>query len=212
MRNSLFDQFQAASIILLTLIILSVVPSSIAYTTANSNSIIILAKHQVPWQITISGGYIYWANNADEINRVPVSGGRVQTIISTFYENEISGFAVSNNFVFWGTGSGYLHKTDLSNNHTSVFCRSGRYCSDSTSLQVSGNYVFFISPAAELLRINTDGSHLQNITPQNVTFDPQAITLSSGYVYWSNPTGQVGKVSFSGKDAELYGPNLCGNG
>jgi hypothetical protein len=199
-----------ALVLFLTLV--SVPQLSTAYAGQNSKSVIILAKHQQPDALVVSGGYVYWmSSNALEIDRVLTSSGEVQTVISTNTSNSISGFTVSSNFVFWGSRSDHLYKTNILNNRTSVLCK-GTHCSTPSSILASGNYVFFVSFFGLLMRVDTDGSHLANITPRNVTFSPDDMTISSGFVYWSSFTGQVGRVSFSGTHAKLFGPNYCESG
>ncbi len=195
--------------------LLFILSSSSIFTFAyssnnNSNPITVLAKNQSTYQINLSGGYVYWNNNGTQIRRVSESGGTVEDVLNS---SGITGFALSGNFIYWSTQivlNSYLYKTDLLNHKTIVLCtsNSSEYCTLPFSIQVSGNYVFFASPFG-LFRMDTNGSDLKMLTPRSLLACATNLTLSAGFVYWSNCSGQAGKVSFSGKKAQYLGPDFC---
>ena len=209
--------FSASILLLILVALISVAPASFASSSYNnSNPITVLAKNQSTYQINLSGGYVYWNNNGTQIRRVSESGGTVQDVLNS---SDILSFAVSGSFIYWSTHNfpSYLNKTDLSNDKTSVLCNSNtsEYCDLPASIQVSGNYVFFASMLiTALVRIDTNGSNLIVLKPPSgLPLCVAGLTLSAGYVYWSNcGTGQAGKVSLSGKNAQYLGPNFCPNG
>lgn len=182
-----------------------------SYSSNNntSNPITVLAKHQYAFQIDLSSGYVYWNNNGSQIRRVSESGGTVQKVLNS---SDITSFTLSGNFLYWSTETS-VNKIDLSTHETTVLCteNTSEYCLFPTSIQVSGNYVFFAAELSTIVRMDTNGSDLTVLTG-NLFACPTGVTLSGGYVYWSDLcTGQVGKVSFSGQNAQLLGPDYCGN-
>ncbi len=201
-------RFITTGCLLVLFTVLSLVPSSFAYApNSSSNPITVLAKNQNSHEIQLNGSYVYWNNNETQIRRVSETGGAVQTIFSAA---EISSFAISGNYLYWGSQDS-LDKTELSTLKTTVLCtqNTSEYCFFPYSILVTGNYVFFASLLGAIIRINTNGSGLRVISPSNLHVCVSGMTLSAGYLYWNNCTGQVGKVAISGKNAHYISPNIC---
>ena len=207
--------------IVLTVFLFSVtppVPSSNAVTLSvrtfanDSNPIQVLAKNQDPFGgIQVTGGYVYWINSptgayGTQIRRVSETGGPVQTI---FKHQGIQSFFVTGDLIYWSTGDS-LNSLNISTGKIHVLCTvdTSQYCDDPTSIQTSGNYVFFSYFPNYIVRIDTDGAGISPIY-QKYPF-VIGMAVSSNYLYWSNAvTGQVWRILFSGKGAEALSPNLC---
>lgn len=183
--------------------------------TPSSKKVTVLAKNQNdPQPMTVAGGYVYWYVGSGQLNRVPETGGKVQTlqVLGGVYEE---GVAVKGSYVFWSISNSssnwfYIARTDVSTGTTLEI-----YATMSPGITgpfaVNGNHVYFIANS-NIYRINSDGSGLV-VLATDPSPCPYEDAFSAGVVYWYDIcTGQAGSVPASGGTAKLLSPVLSHDG
>lgn len=160
-----------------------------------------------PWQVTVSGTRIFWANTSGSIGRANLTGSGVdQNFVATgIGQNEGPlGVAVAPGFVYYATGVqadfNLIGRADSSGANPVAI----QPFLSAVQLAVRGNYVYFTTGGNQIGRMNLDGSNLVYpfIALPSGTFS-QGIAVDDNYIYWSLLGGAIGRDTIDGNPANI---------